>query len=244
MMANMIVSFFTKACDCQSLFDRLAIAETEEYERYRNRYDVIHISFNDIPKNCRSYGQYISRIENRLMEDMQKEFPETVFRKEDALWDAFTTLYEERPDLRFLFVLDEWDFIFHQSFVTEGDKKAYLIFLRSLLKDRPYVRLAYMTGILPIAKYSSGSELNMFAEYTMTGSRKFCEYFGFSEAEVDDVYERYQKRQEGELFVTREDLKRWYDGYATPAGIRLYNPRSVVLSLRNNSLDNYWTGSE
>nr|WP_269477505.1 hypothetical protein [Hominibacterium faecale] len=26
----------------------------------------------------------------------------------------------------------------------------------------PYVELAYMTGLLPIAKYSSGSELNMF----------------------------------------------------------------------------------
>ena len=50
-----------------------------------------------------------------------------------------------------------WDFIFHQDFVTEADKKAYLVFLRSLLKDRPYVRLAYMTGILPISKYSSGS---------------------------------------------------------------------------------------
>ena len=152
-------------------------------------------------------------------------------------------LYMEHPDIQLIFVLDEWDFIFHQDFITEVDKKSYLVFLRSLLKDRPYVRLAYMTGILPISKYSSGSELNMFAEYTMAKSRKFCEYFGFSDEEVDMLYARYCKTQEEPLLVEREELRRWYDSYATPAGIRLYNPRSVVLALTNNSLDNYWTSS-
>lgn len=43
-------------------------------------------------------------------------------------------------------------------------KRSYLLFLKCLLKDQPYVEFAYMTGVLPIAKYSSGSELNMFVE--------------------------------------------------------------------------------
>ena len=38
-----------------------------------------------------------------------------------------------------------------------------------------------MTGVLPIAKYSSGSELNMFLEYDMVTKKKFGEYFGFQE---------------------------------------------------------------
>ena len=50
-----------------------------------------------------------------------------------------------------------------------------LLFLKGLLKDKPYVALTYMTGILPIAKYSSGSELNMFIEYTMGSEPKFSE---------------------------------------------------------------------
>ena len=91
--------------------------------------------------------------------------------------------------------------------------KKYLTFLRSLLKDRPYVKFVYMTGILPIAKYSSGSELNMFAEYTMAGEERFSEYFGFTEQEVDELYERYQKRNKNALKVSREGLKLWYDGY-------------------------------
>lgn len=242
-MANMIASFFSKACDTKALFDHLAVAEAEEYETYRNKYDVVHISFNDVPRNCGSYAQYIGRIENRLLEDLKSEYPDVEFRTEDALWDAFMMLYMKHPDIQLVFVLDEWDFIFHQDFVSEADKRAYLAFLRSLLKDRPYVRLAYMTGILPISKYSSGSELNMFAEYTMAKSRAFSEYFGFSDEEVDMLYDRYCRVQKKPLLVAREELRRWYDGYATPSGIRLYNPRSVVLALCNNGIDNYWTSS-
>lgn len=121
--------------------------------------------------------------------------------------------------------------------------KKYLTFLRSLLKDRPYVKFVYMTGILPIAKYTSGSELNMFAEYTMAEEERFSEYFGFTEQEVDELYERYQERNKNALKVSREGLKLWYDGYNTQSGEKLYNPRSVVMALSNNNLGNYWTSS-
>ncbi|MDD7388119.1 MAG: AAA family ATPase [Lachnospiraceae bacterium] len=243
MAANMIASFFSRACDAKALFDRLSIAGEAEYDRYRNQYHVAHISFNDMPRNCKSYLQYIDRIETRLIKDIQREFPDVAVDDEDAAWDAFMTLYMEYPDIRFIFVLDEWDFIFHQDFVTETDKKSYLGFLRGLLKDRPYVQFAYMTGILPVSKYSSGSELNMFAEYTMAKSRMFSGYFGFSDSEVDMLYARYCRNQKESRCVDREELRRWYDGYVTPSGVRIYNPRSVVLALGNNCLDNYWTSS-
>lgn len=110
------------------------------------------------------------------------------------------------------------------------------------MKDRPYVLLAYMTGILPIAKYSSGSELNMFAEYTMVAEEKFSEDFGFTKREVDRIYQRYLERNEKPR-VTRAGLREWNDGYHTFAGERVYNPRSVVMALENDNLGNYWTSS-
>ena len=64
---------------------------------------------------------------------------------------------------------------------TEEARRKYLLFLKALLKGKVYVELAYMTGVLPIAKYSSGSELNMFLEYDMVTKKKFGEYFGFQE---------------------------------------------------------------
>ena len=115
-------------------------------------------------------------------------------------------------------------------------------FLSNLLKDHGYVELSYMTGILPIAKYSSGSELNMFLEYTMASEEKFNEYFGFTESEIDDLFAKYLKICEIPA-ITREQLRLWYDGYATKAGERMYNPRSVVTALSNNNIGNYWTSS-
>lgn len=75
--------------------------------------------------------------------------------------------------------------------MSPNDKKKYLKFLKGLLKDKPYVELAYMTGILPIAKYSSGSELNMFDEYTFMNDNIFDRYFGFDETEVKDLCKQY-----------------------------------------------------
>ncbi|MFR9098975.1 MAG: AAA family ATPase, partial [Anaerostipes hadrus] len=100
----------------------------------------------------------------------------------------------------------------------------------------------YMKGILPIAKYSSGSKLNMFVENTMASEERFSDAFGFTDSEVDEVLKRYQKNTEKQN-LTREDLRIWYDGYHTKSGERMYNPRSVVVALTNNNLGNYWTNS-
>ena len=241
-MANMVASFFSKVNDASDIFDVLAVSKAKEYRRYLNKYNVIHISFNELPARCKTYDQYIERIENILQNDLQESFPDVKMSKGEAAWDILKRIYIADSSVRFIFVLDEWDYIFHRSFVTEDDKQDYISFLSNLLKDKPYVLMTYMTGILPIAKYSSGSELNMFLEYTMVSEEKYSEYFGFTEAEVDSLYEKYLQRCR-KTNVTRDGLRIWYDGYHTATGERVYNPRSVVASLVNNNLGNYWTSS-
>lgn len=242
-MANMIAAFFSSACDAQDIFGKLRISADKDYEKYRNQYSVIHLSFNELGGQCHSFAQYMERIQNRLLRDLKREFPQMELDENEGISDILLDIYAVDDRASFIFVFDEWDFIFHQSFITEADKKAYLLFLRDLLKDRPYVRLAYMTGILPIAKYSSGSELNMFSEYTMVSEERFSEYFGFTEHEVDGLFAVYQQNTKGTQLVSREGIRYWYDGYHTKGGERLYNPRSVVMALTNNNLGNYWTSS-
>ncbi len=240
--ANMIASFFSKGCDAERIFERLAIAETRHYKENLNNHNVISIAFNEIPRHCKTYEQYINRIEGKLIKDLKEEYPDVVFDPQDAVWDIMKSIYNRDHTIRFVFVFDEWDYIFHRDFVTDGDKVAYIDFLSNLLKGKPYVSLVYMTGILPIAKYSSGSELNMFLEYTMAAEEVFSDDFGFTEAEVDTLYEKYLSRQQSPK-ITRDELRRWYDGYHTRSGQRVYNPRSVVAALTNNNLGNYWTSS-
>ena len=244
-MANMISSFFQKASDSSDVFDSLAISQVDDYRRYKNQYNVIRIDFSKMPRNCDSYTQYIERIEALLIEDVKEAFPQVKINEADAVGDILESVFVQCGE-KFIFVLDEWDFIFHRDFINEIDKEKYVAFLSNLLKDRPYVVLSYMTGILPIAKYSSGSELNMFAEFTMVNSPMFGEYFGFTDDEVDDRYRRYIvecDRQHKEKSVTRKGLRDWYNGYYTKSGERVYNPRSVVFALQFNNLANYWTSS-
>lgn len=244
-MANMISSFFQKASDSSDVFDSLTISQVDDYRRYKNQYNVIRIDFSKMPRNCDSYTQYIERIEALLIEDVKEAFPQVKINEADAVGDILESVFVQCGE-KFIFVLDEWDFIFHRDFINEIDKEKYVAFLSNLLKDRPYVVLSYMTGILPIAKYSSGSELNMFAEFTMVNSPMFGEYFGFTDNEVDDLYRRYIvecDRQHKEKSVTRKGLRDWYNGYYTKSGERVYNPRSVVFALQFNNLANYWTSS-
>lgn len=271
LMACMIASFFGKGADSSALFRQLRISKTDGFETHINQHNVIFISFNEIPQNCASYQDYIRRIQSRLQNDLLRAFPDAGISSEEAVWDMLSELYE-LYDARFIFVLDEWDYIFHRNFVTDADKMSYIDFLSNLLKGKSYVEFAYMTGILPIAShtthgtleskdsivdasdeslqavfpadasYSSGSELNMFFEYTMAAREKYSTYFGFTDEEVDLLYARYLNRT-AEPRVTREDLRLWYDGYQTVSGTRLYNPRSVVGALTDNQPGSYWTSS-
>lgn len=242
-MANMIASYFGKGIDSHEEFDTLKVAEYPWYRKHLNQHNVVHIMFNEMPDEVTTYSEYISMIKNTLCDDLIAAYPDVKVRDTDSVWRVLTKIHEYCNGEKFIFVLDEWDYIYHQDFATDADKASYTRFLSNLLKDKAYVEMAYMTGILPIAKYSSGSELNMFCEYTMVSEEKYSEYFGFTESEVDDLYTRYLKRQPESRKVTREGLRKWYDGYYTKGGERVYNPRSVVLALVNNNLGNYWTSS-
>lgn len=243
MMANMISSYFGKHIDSSAVFRELKASSCRWFQKHLNQHNVIHIAFNECPDACTTYTSYISRIRKRLLNDLLCEYPDLPIDQDDALWDVLNGITEYGGGVKFIFVLDEWDFIFHQSFATDRDKASYISFLSSLLKDQPYVEMAYMTGILPISKYSCGSELNMFCEYTLATEEKYAEYFGFTETEVDILYERFLSSKGGCARITRDGLRLWYNGYHTKSGEKVYNPRSVVMALTNNNLGSYWTTS-
>lgn len=240
-IASMIGAYYSNAEDASRIFDKERVSKTEGYQTHLNSHNVIYIDFSNMDDECNSYREYLATIKEILREDLHAAYPEVSYRPKGSIFEDLQRIKQQTGE-KFIFVLDEWDAVFHMDFVKEKEQERYLLFLKSLLKGKSYVELAYMTGILPIAKYSSGSELNMFAEYTMSTQHKFGDYFGFTETEVDALFARYREETENPR-VTREGLGLWYDGYHTLFGERLYNPRSVVLALTNNQLGDYWTSS-
>ncbi|MCI8741726.1 MAG: AAA family ATPase [Lachnospiraceae bacterium] len=240
-MANMVGAFFGKAADADRIFRNLEVSGYSGYQAHLNKHNVIYIDFSEVPRDCGTYLSYISRFQNGINEDLAEAYPDLDIDISGSTWDILSDVFRKTGD-KFLFVIDEWDAAFHMSFVKEEDKKAYLLFLKSLLKGKVYVEFVYMTGVLPIAKYSSGSELNMFLEYDMATKVKFSEFFGFNNDEVDKLFAIYCNNTRIPR-IAREDLSVWYDGYHTAGGERIYNPRSVVCALTDNQISNYWTSS-
>jgi hypothetical protein len=133
-------------------------------------------------------------------------------------------------------IIDEWDCIFRENKKDTTAQNLYLDFLRNFLKDKSYVGLAYMTGILPIKKYGTHSALNMFDEFSMTNPRELAEFVGFTESEVKQLCIQYN--------MDFEETKRWYDGYQFENIEHIYSPRSVVASMTSHCFDSYWNQTE
>jgi hypothetical protein len=92
-----------------------------------------------------------------------------------------------------------------------------------------------MTGVIPIAKYSTGSALNMFDECTFLNDTEYYSFYGFTTEEVENLCKKQDK-------LSMDELREWYDGYKIQ-GIDLYNPRSVVCALRKGFCQSYWTNT-
>ena len=239
MNANMLAAYYTKGLDSGSLFSDLKIAQASVdsegkpkelfYPNHLNQHNVIKIDFSQMPDDCSSYTEYIGSVRNKLKQDIQETYPDL----ELVAYDSLSTLFKATED-SFIFILDEWDAVFHEDFMKESDKKEHLKFLQRLLKDQPYVELVYMTGVLPIAKYGSASTINMFREDHAMKNGKYEEFFGFTEQEVKALCEEQQT-------VPYAELKRWYDGYRMKNGASLFNPRSVAYALMDGECQNYWT---
>ena len=143
-----------------------------------------------------------------------------------------------------IILIDEYDVPLENAFF-EGFYKEMIGFIRSLfesaLKTNSSLEFSVITGCLRISKESIFTGLNNLKIISILDDR-YAEHFGFTDDEVDYLYEKYSQSCENP-HVSRKGLQEWYDGYFTVAGKRLYNPRSVVMALSFNQLSNYWTSS-
>ena len=240
MAANMLAAYYGREENTEELFDNLKISKESSYREHLNQYDVIRINMQEFLSISRSVEEMLHLLQTRLMRELKRKYPEYV--DSEHLVFAMQDIYAETK-CQFVILIDEWDCMFREYKEDVGSQKKYLDFLRMWLKDKEYIALAYMTGILPIKKYGSHSALNMFAEYSMLNPRDMAEFFGFTEDEVKSLCSQY-----GRSF---EEAQAWYDGYelVTLEGnnrktYAMYSPKSVVDAMLSGIYDNYWNQTE
>ena len=234
MAANMLAAYYSKGCDSHELFAGLQIEKNINYEKYLNKFDVIHLDIQWCLMMAKSAEATVSFISKSILKELREIYGSVLSEEVQMVADALADI-NIATGKRFVIIIDEWDTLIRDEASNKAVQEEYINFLRGLFKGvepTKYIALAYMTGILPIKKYKTQSALNNFDEYTMLDPDFLAPYIGFTEAEVKNLCEKYQKN-----FA---EVKRWYDGYELE-DYHVYNPRAVVSLMLRGSFKSYWT---
>ncbi|MCM1231681.1 MAG: AAA family ATPase [Ruminococcus flavefaciens] len=241
MAAQMLASYYSKGCDSKELFSKFKIASSDSFERELNRSNVIYLDIRMFCGYCSRQGnfeQVVKYIQREVIGELRQIYPEIV---SDDVSDLPKVLYDiyAATNEKFIVIIDEWDCLFREDKDNTKLQDEYIDFLRGMFKDgfaEAFIKLAYITGILPIKKYGTQSALNNFREYTMVEPMNLAEYVGFTETEVRELCNRYN--------MSFDERKQWYDGYSFDDVHSVYSPNSVMTAMQNHKFGSYWTSTE
>jgi len=252
---RMLVAYYSKGCDSRGLFKGLEIEGDPSFEEHLNKCDVICLDIQWMKTSAKpaikmgEVPDVIAYIHREVIKELRNEYPELVADGAISLPVVLADI-NAKTKKQFVFIIDEWDCLFREDKGNAVLQEDYVDFLRSLFKGSgpdAFVKLAYITGILPIKKYDTESALNNFLELTMIAPDGIAPYVGFTEGEVRMLCEQNR--------IPFAKMQKWYDGYVfdlaedTEAGgseekptlLHVYSPNSVMEAVIRHKVDNYWT---
>ena len=255
--ADMISAYYDCSINARDLFEDKKISTNPKlyeagregkkspWDIYLNKFYVIHVNMVDLATETGSIPEMLFSLEKAVMRELREEWPNADRDMQGGLRLLMQEIYN-REKARFVIVIDEWDCIFREFKEDTDGQRLYLDFLRDWLKDKSYIALAYITGILPIKKYGQHSALNMFGEYSMLQPQQLAEYVGFTDEEVRELCEKHGR--------SYDEINAWYDGYdlygiippgeKEPEEYQIYNPYSVVQAVITGRICDYWNATE
>lgn len=263
MAISMMCAYYGCGADSRRLFEKSCLAQTapvtvgaEElvWDAYLGSFDVVRVVMTDFFKRDTKPRDAIRKLQQLVSRDIIRCYPDAEFFDPNDLTQTMEDAFYH-TGRRFVVLVDEWDALFRVRKTDRDGQEAYLDFMRDWLKDKEFLALAYITGILPIKKYGQHSALNMFDEYSMMSPKNLAKYTGFTSEEVRRVCSQKGLRYEA--------MRDWYDGYrlsnrpseellAAPDEADgeachvydIYAPLSVVSAARYRRLENYWNKTE
>lgn len=258
---SMIDAYFNINYRGNTWFDGLAISEHPELDGYKNSFPVIHMDLRNAKTGSnQTYEDFIEKIgvilygifdrfryllESDKTDDDKKALFEKILRMDISpnqmqmcipMLCSMLRMYHGK---KVIVLIDEYDRAVSDSFGSESHRPILDFlggFLEPILKNNPDVQMAYVTGVMQIAKESIFSGLNNIT-VNNTFSVRSDERFGFTETEVKNILTYYGHPEKF------EEIEEWYDGYRF-GNKDVYNPFSIMNYVSNGFLpDAYWTNS-
>ena len=261
MAMSMLATYFDIRENSQDLFDGLEISkETDLCKEWMNQWPVVFLSLKDIDglnfedayerlvvQISNLYKNYTYLLEyDKIDPDDRQIFLDLKAGKAEKaqVFQALRTLmrmlqiYHQK---KVILLLDEYDVPIAKA-SSNGYYNQMLDVMKGImstaLKDNTSLQFSVVTGCLRIAKESVFTGTNNFVTDSITDSR-YNEFFGFTQAEVDQILE------DADAGKHAESVKYWYDGYHF-GNVDVYCPWDLMNDLcdlqRNPEAkpDSYW----
>jgi len=261
MAISMLATYFDIRENSQDLFDGLEISkETDLCKEWMNQWPVVFLSLKDIDglnfedayerlvvQISNLYKNYTYLLEyDKIDPDDRQIFLDLKAGKAEKaqVFQALRTLmrmlqiYHQK---KVILLLDEYDVPIAKA-SSNGYYNQMLDVMKGImstaLKDNTSLQFSVVTGCLRIAKESVFTGTNNFVTDSITDSR-YNEFFGFTQAEVDQILE------DADAGKHAESVKYWYDGYHF-GNVDVYCPwdlMNYLCDLQRNpeaKPDSYW----
>ena len=255
---SMLDAFFNLEYKGNTWFDGLEISKHPEYEQYRNAFPVICLNLKET--DVSDYDTFVKRMNSVVYDAFSKHryllksdiieideiqmFDDALMKRVDSAYlrdciPLLCDLLERYHKSKVVILIDEYDRAVSDAFGTESHKPMMDFlgsFLSPILKNNDSLQMAYVTGVMQIAKESIFSDLNN-VKVNNIFSRASDERFGFTESEVEGLFSYYGHPEKF------EEAKEWYDGYRF-GNVEVYNPFSIMNYVSDGfDPQAYWSNS-
>ncbi len=255
---TMLDAFFNFDYSGNDWFEGLEITKHHSYDRYKNAYPVIHIDLMEINSASEetlldslngavidAFSPFDERMRGWKMSLADRSSYERICTRsasEDEIVRSVSMLcriIRNNTGKNIVVLIDEYDRAITNAFDSDSQRKALDIigrFMSATLKSNPDLQMAYVTGVMQVAKAGFFSGMNNLNVNTVLSSNS-DERFGFTEAEVRDILGYYGHLEKFDEIAT------WYDGYHF-GDAEIYNPFSVMMYVQKGFIpDSYWKDS-
>ena len=265
---SMMESFFDICRNSADVFAgrKIVVDHPEFCKEWMNQYPVLFFSYKDVEGLTfdAAYDMLKERISSLCIKYSYLMGKDAAEKVDATDRDTFTKLKNKAASLAevksslqtimrmmkavhnkpVILLIDEYDVPLDKARGTNHKEfyKQMLDVIRGMMsismKTNEYLKFAVVAGCLRISKESIFTGVNNFACYSVT-SRKFSQYFGFTQDEVVGMTEEFGVADKLEL------IKEWYDGYIfgntevfCPWDVASY--LSAVLDDEEEEPRNYW----
>lgn len=237
----------------RKLFEGLYIENSPMIEE-QGKYPVIFLTLKEIKGNSFEmmsiqiktlisdlFNQYEYLRENlnerdiEIFDNLWKRKDEDYSNSLKFLINCLSKYYQQKVIL----LIDEYDtplLTAHEFGYYNEALQFFKTFYGGALKSNVNLQMGVLTGIIRVAQAGIFSDLNNFTTDSILNTKRYEEYFGLLENEVEKALKYYN------VEYNLEDVKEWYNGY-TFGSVQIYNPWSILNYLENKKLTTYWVNT-